>query len=433
MIVRRRLPWLLLPAVLALDLPGQVALGALPALARARAERARPAQQKAMEPFWADLSLDYRNNQQFLDERINAVAALGDNVVPLLLEKLQPGQGGETARNLAGNCRRVLEKLDPGSFIDALAELVNGKNDIGRTEAIRLLGNADGPRAVPLLVALLDTTTGEDKRLVVRSLRLLKAASAAGKVVPMLGSNDRMVREDVLSYLVAAKAGQVVEVVVQALANEKETRLLPAYVEYFAAAVTENDVAARALLPLLDRERLDWNDTRRLLGALATIAPAGHQPTIARLTELLDSGDTSSLAVTAAVTLRALGDKQGVKKLKATLEDALRRRKREAPLYEQRANLLQATEEYAEAIADYEKILELNEGPAITRRAYVGLIRCEARRHKQANVLKNMRASGMTVQELEALGNDDPVLQELLQQEKVQAFLRVLAKEQQPK
>ena len=77
-------------------LAAQVALADLPELARARANRLRPAQEEALKPFWADLALDYAKNQKFLDERIAKVAAIGDSAVPLLLEKLTPLSDSDT-------------------------------------------------------------------------------------------------------------------------------------------------------------------------------------------------------------------------------------------------------------------------------------------------------------------------------------------------
>ena len=400
-------------------------------LARDRAERGRPAQVKALEPFLADLSLGYRDNQDFLDRRIAEVAALGDALVPLLLERLQPTSAGDTPRNLASNCRRVLERLDPASFVEALGELASGTNEVARIEAINLLGHAATPQAVQLLTDLIGRTTGEEYRLTLRALRLQKAPNAATKVVTALGSSDRALREDVLAYLVAARPPQVVDTVIQALGSEKEPRLLPMYVEYFGAAVREHDAAAKALLPLLDPERLDWQDRRRLVQVLATVAPKEHEPTCRRLHELIETRETSALTVQAAVTLRTLGDRQGVTKLQRILNDELRKpqRKREAALYEQRANLAFAIEEYGDAIADYEKILEFTEGNAMTRRAHIGLIRSEIRRKKPTSAMKVMRASSMTAPEIEAIGVEDPVVAEALQQEKMRAFLQGLAKE----
>jgi hypothetical protein len=414
----------------------QMPLAEVAKLARTRAERTRPDQEKKLSPFWADLQLDYRNSSQVLDARFAEIAALGDGVVPLLLEKLSPSQGGETARHLAANCRRVLERLDPASFLDALAELANGRNDVGRHEAIRLLGHAQVPQATSLLADLLDRTNGDEKRQVVNSLRRLKAVDAAHKVVPMLASNDRQVREDVLGYLTAAKAGAVVDTVVLALANEREDKVLPQYLDYFAAAVRANDAAARALLPLLDRDRLNFQDTKRLLQVLATVAPHDHEPTVRRLHQWLDTGDSSSLGVQAALSLRAIGDKNGVTKLKRNLDMLLSKplRKRDAALYEQRGNLLFGIEEYADAFADFEKTLEHSDGTAMTRRAYVGMMKCEARRKKLVpNLTKLMKASTFTVAEIEAIGADEPWFAETLQNDKVKAFLQNLAKEQTPK
>lgn len=429
MLARHLLPWFV-SAVL----PAQIALADLPKVARERAERARPAQEKALEPFWADLALDYRTSQKFLDGRIAQAAALGDSVVPILLEKLQPTQSGESARNLAANSRRVLEQLDPATFVDQLTELANGRSETARVEAIQLLGHANSPQAVQVLVDLADRSQGEDRHLVLRSLRLLKATSAAGRLVGLLGSSDRRVREDVLNYLIAARPAQVADTVAQALSTEQDTRLLPAYIEYFANSVREHDLAARTLLTLIG-ERLDWQDTRRLVQALGTIAPREHAPTCQKLHEMLETGETSALAVQAAVTLRNLGDRQGVTKLKRTLDEQLRKpaRRREAALYEQRANLAFATEEYVDAIADFEKILEFSDGHAMTRRANIGLIRCEAHRKKWQNLTKLLKSSGMTVSEIGALAVDDATMQEALANEKVKSFLVALAKEQSPK
>lgn len=435
MIARLPLLRLLATPLLAGFAAAQLPLADVAKLARQRAERSRPAQQAALEPFWADLKYDYDKNRAFLDPRIKEVAALGDSVVPLLLEKLQPSQGGPDARNLAANCRRVLERLDPSSFVDALAELANGNNEIGRTEAIQLLGAAPSPQAASLLTDLLDRTTGEDLRLVVRSLRLLKATIAAPKVATMLGSNDRQMREAVLAYLIAARPAQVADTVVQALGNEKDNNLLPAYVEYFAVAVREHDGAARALLPLFESDRLLWQDDKRLVQALATVAPREHDPTCRLLHQILDGGDTTPLAVEAAVSLRALGDNRGVSKLKNFLNEQLRKpqRKREATLYEQRAMLALATGDDGDAVADFERMLDCADGTQMIRRAYIGIMRGEARRKKVTALTTAMKASTFTVEEIEAIGAWDPVFHEALQQEKVRSFLQKMAKEQTPR
>ena len=155
-------------------------------------------QEAALQPFWQDLALEYRPNAAHLDPRIKAVAALGDSVVPLLLEKLQPVQSSGSARNLAANCRRVLEQLDPNGFLDALAELLSSGNETARREALILLGYAPGARAVQLLSDVVETGNPEDRAQAIGSLTRLKATGAAAKVAPLLSSPDRNMREVVL-------------------------------------------------------------------------------------------------------------------------------------------------------------------------------------------------------------------------------------------
>lgn len=411
----------------------QISVRDLPEIARARAERLRPKQLAALEPFWADLSLQYEGNQEFLDRRISDAAQLGDSVVPMLIEKLSPVPSTDATRNLASNCRRVLERLDPGSFVDALSELARGKHGTGRREAIRLLGFTEDPQSVAVLTSMIAAAETWERVQIVQALQRLRAKRAAKTVAPLLGSDDRDLRQVVLSFLAVTGADQVAPTVIQALSAESDDRLIPSYIAYFAGCVRRDAAATDALLPLLKRDRIDWQDTLNLIQALAEIAPERHEPTMRKLRELIDSNDTSSLAVSAAVSLRALGDKNGVARLKRTLDDKLRRRKREASLYEQRARLLYAIGDFADAADDYEKIIDYAEGAAMTRRAYHGLLKSEARRRKIQNVVKHMKASGMSPEEFERLAAEDEPFQEAMGHDRAQSFLRQLRKSRAPK
>lgn len=428
----------ILPAILtsllgATALTAQVSLKDLPEIARQRAERLRPLQVAALQPFWADFSLDYDSNQAVLDDSIAKASQLGDSMVPLLLEKLQPAQGGSVSRNLAGNCRRVLQRMDPGSFVDAISEMARGKHPIGRSEAIALLGYTNAPHSATVLSELLDQADEADRTLIIRSLRRLGAPGAAPKVVALLGSQDRRLREDVLRYLIAARANAVAATVVEALSTETEDRVLPYYIDYFRSCVTEDLAATKALLPLLQRDRIDWQDTKNLVRALATVAPRGHEATIRALAALIESSEASSLAVQAAVTMRALGQKQGIVKLKRQLDEKIRKRKRAAGLYEQRASLLFAIGDFPQAHSDYQKILDYSEGAAMTRRAYEGLIRCEARRKKIQSMVRQMKSSGMTPEDFESLAAIDPPFARVMTHDRVKSFLRQLIKDRRPK
>jgi hypothetical protein len=408
--------------------PAQVGLRDLPALARARAERLRPAQEAALQPYWKDFELDYRQNVDHLDKRIHEAARLGDGVVPLLLERLQPVQSSQTARNVAANCRRVLELLEPASFIDALVEMVASGNEVARGEAVRLLGHAQGPRAAQVLTDLLDQASPDDRMQIVIALTRLKAPCAAAKVAPMLGSPDRNVREAVLDYLTAAAPASVIDTALQALQVETDGHLLMAYVDYFAAAATENEAVAKALLPLLDHERLVYDDKKRLVQALGKVAPKNHEPTIRRLQAVIDGGELDSLGLQAALALRALGDKNGLKKLQTALTERTHKQtqRKDPRVYEERANLFLAIENWSAASDDLEKVLELSNNSLTTRRAHLCLARCEAHRKGWTKVLEHLKEAGPTADELATLAQDDPALQDALQQEKIRQFAQSL-------
>lgn len=419
---------------LVLPLPAQASLAELPAIARARSERQRPAQEKALEPYWQELALDYRENRKFLDPRIAQIAAIGDSVVPLLLEKLTPTGSGAAAKNLAGNCRRVLEQLDPASFVDALIELLNSSNDVSRTEALRLLGRANTPTAAAVLTDFVERSTGDDRLLALRSLARLQTSSPAPKIVGLLGVADAATKEAALECLIAGKAAQVLDTVLQAMAAEKSDRMLRLYIDYLAATATEHEAAANALLPLLERDRLDHRDALRVVQALATVAPKDHAPTTRRLLQIIDDGDTGELGLAAGLSLRALGDRSGLLKLRRNLTNELSKaqRKREPGLHELRGNLYFAIENYDEAVADYQKALELTDGAMMTRRLQLRLVRTEAHRRKWQNMVGHLKNAAVGYDELMALAAEDPAVQEALQSDRVKAYVQSLPREAAP-
>jgi len=413
----------------ATSVAGQVPASELAKLARERA--ARHADGKLLEPLVADLSVDYEANKATLEGRFDAVVALGDAVVPELLFHLTPAQGTDAARHLAHNCGRLLGRFDLAEHFGALVEMALGTSETARNESIRLLGAVEEPAATALLMDLLDTPKADTRRLVLEALGRRRAAAAAPKVAAMLASADRSVRSEALGCLAAIGSASVLETVRAAYGSEKENKVLPAYIEYFAAAVREHDVVARDLLPLLSRERIDWRDTRRLIEALATIAPKDHEPTIRNLGDIIQKGELNELGLQAALTIQALGDKQGITRLRRALDEQLKKpgRKGEAALHELRGQLNFASEDYNDAYLDFVHALEkAGETAAMSQKALAGMMRCEARRKKFQSLIKLIKESGMSAADIEAIGKTDAVFRDTLQQEKVKAALQALGK-----
>ncbi|MFN7589483.1 MAG: HEAT repeat domain-containing protein [Planctomycetota bacterium] len=407
----------------------QVTVAELGKLARDRA--ARHTEGKLLEPFVADLSVEYDANKATLETRFEAIVALGEAVVPELLAHLVPAQNSDAARQLASNCGRLLARFELEEHFGALVELALGQSETARGESIRLLGAVEAPAATTLLLDLLDQPKAETRRLVLDALGRRRAAGAAPKVAAMLASADRSVRLEALGCLAEIGSSAVLEPVRTAYANEKDNKLLPAYIEYFAAAVREHDQVARELLPLLSRERIDWRDTKRLIEALATIAPRDHEPTIRNLGDIIQKGELNELGLQAALTIQALGDKQGITRLRRALDEQLKKpsRRGEAALYELRGQLGIASEDYNEAYTDFVHAAEkAGETATMVQKAVAGMMRCEARRKKVQSLIKLIRESGLSVADIEAIGNYDAVFRDTLQQDKVKAALQALAK-----
>ena len=70
----------------ALGAQDPIGLSGLPELARQRSVRQRPKQIEALKPFIVDLELDPRFNWRVIASTVDKVVALGDGIVPVLLE-----------------------------------------------------------------------------------------------------------------------------------------------------------------------------------------------------------------------------------------------------------------------------------------------------------------------------------------------------------
>ncbi|MDP6929529.1 MAG: hypothetical protein QF412_07500, partial [Planctomycetota bacterium] len=109
----------------------------LAALARERAKRQRPIQLEKLQPYLRDLRLNYEDNKEFLNSRMDQIVALGDSLLPVLLDMLTPSEEGDPgARNTAANTALILLRLDPSSFVNSLLEIAAGDNYTATSYAI---------------------------------------------------------------------------------------------------------------------------------------------------------------------------------------------------------------------------------------------------------------------------------------------------------
>lgn len=403
-----------------------VTLPDLPGIARARAERQRAAQEKALEPYWADLSLQYSfNNKAFIDDRIETIVAFSDSVVPLLLEKLTPPDEREQSSYLAENCRRILERLDASSFLEELEKLAVGDSSVARSNAIVLLGHTGSKRAVQLLRELLpDLGTDADQRRAVEALTRLKATDMAEQVVALLDGADAGARRAILDYLNELKPAAVAGSVLASFESQRDASLLPRYIEYLSHVVKGDDSMATRLLALPFQS---WPASSEiaLLHALATIAPAKHGPTRERLRQILNQGQEGELGRAAAVTLHKLGDDDGMNILYRKLNADVRRSRDEAT-YGERGELHYALGMWPDAVADFRQAVRLTTRPSKRRLYQLRIARCESQRGRWNQTLAALKDSGARYLDIQLEAEQDDALRRALDEDIIRRWLEGL-------
>jgi tetratricopeptide (TPR) repeat protein len=409
----------------------QVALSELPALARARAERQRPAQIKALEPFLKNLSLEYKMNQEIVDQAISGAAALGDAIVPLLLENLTPKEDTQEARNLAMNSKRVLRQLDPSGFTDALIEIAQGRSETGRDCALSLLGSSKNPGAATALLSLLPHLKGREHLTAIDALTALAYAPATPAIVPLLQADDRRLRDAALEFLIAVKSQSAVEPAAAALEKEKDGALALRFVAYFGIAAKDNAVAAQAMLPLLaddSRAKLDKDQQTEVVKGLATVAPDGHAPTIKALKAILDRQEIGPLGVAAALTMRDIGDKRGVDILMQNLQRYIGDHKKEAHAYASRGEAYLALGRSQEAILDFREALKYANSFTLTNSLWFSIVQAEAKRERWPQVVQTLKEMKATYDAIQREMVRKPELLKAMQNESVRKYVESLKK-----
>lgn len=417
------LPALLCPPAIA---QAGISLREVPALAKGRAQRQRPALEKKLAPYWKDLARDPADNRKLVEQKIAEVVALGDSIVPLLLEKLAPAHGTPDDRFTARNCAVVLSHLNPKNFTEALIDIATGKSYTAQNHAIWLLGMTESPQAGKVLTGLLNTKRlhRARRRALIRSLTSLGYAPAVSEVAALLPCDQPADHEVVVGYLMATPDPAAVPHLLGAIHQLRQPRAIMDYVRILQKAAVGDAKVAMALLPFLSGEKLDQIQVGELCRVLGTVAPRDHEPTIVALRRLIDTGRTGDLELDAAVALGKLGDKIGPQRLLRTLKSKVRgRNKRD---YLQHCNLgdyYLAFGDYPRAVRSYENAINHTSSVSYRSRLYIKIARSEARRERWTHVRKALKLSGANYQQLRKYGQDYPELEEAYRQESVRKFL----------
>ncbi len=405
-----------------------VRLDDLPALARARNERLRPKVIAALAPYLKDFELDYgaAANRQYLDRRIEEAAALGDSVVPLLLEKLAPGDGNSERVALAANCARVLQRLEPAGFLRPLLDLAAGIDGHARSHAIVLLGLSGHPEAARFLDEALATMKSSHIGETVRALRSLRHAPSSAKIAALLPGASPGLRRDCLRFLAEFGDASATPQVLASLAADGGGSIGD-HLRFLAAKARHDAAAANALLPLLEAGKLLPPEQAEIVHALATVAPEAHEPTIDRLRAIIQGGEMHELGRACASTLLALGDKNG----RRDLFDALDREVKKSPkvpfVLANRADANYAFERWNDAIRDYREALKYLRSSAMQKEIGLKIAKCQFKVRQYRRVVQALREAGAIRSDLDLWAQEDPAFRDALgDQSDLRSYLREL-------
>ncbi|MCA8957927.1 MAG: hypothetical protein KDC87_17765 [Planctomycetes bacterium] len=430
----RPLPLALLAAVCS-PAPGAaqkgVSLTQLTEIAKSRSERIRPELLKKLAPHLEVLSKDREREWVAIDAASAEVVKLGDTIIPLLLEKLDPRSGRPEERNLARNCAGILAKLDPASFVDALIDILEGERYDSETLVVPLLGLSGSPRAGEALTRMMDRADPRQKALILQALAKLNYRSAALVVAKQLPFAEERLNSAAVAYLEQVAAPVVVPEVRRVLKAAKLPSQIMLYARLLGRCSKEDIESADVLLEFFKNTKLDRVQLGEVARILGTVAPVGHDPTIERLRSVIkESENPGDLELDCAITLRRMGDKQGPEKLRAALISRTRspKTKRQFIYWNYLGDYYLAFDQPKQAATAFRKAYDNAQGENVRTMLQIKLARAEARQSHWTQVRNALRDSRGSLSALQQELTKHPELAEAAKHRPVKEFLESFPK-----
>ena len=404
-----------------------VTLAQLTEIAKARAAADRSIAGERLEPYLESFAKNRAVHAVEIDRKIAEVRMLGDSVIPLLLDRLEPQKGDKAAQHIATNCQIALSNMGLASFADALIEIVEGNNPTGVQLAIPLLGHTEDPRAGAFLTARLDLFDSTQHAHAIRALTQLEHRGAVLKIAKGMPYVETQTDALAAEYLRKIGSDRVVPDVLRVLGDVTTAARIMRYCDVLAACTQQNPEAAQALMSALSRRNLEVRDQQRIAASLATVAPRGDRATINRLREVVEENRAPSLALRAALTLQELGDKLGPDLLKKELIRELNRKKTEYLNWSKLGDYYFAFGDFKNAAKSYAGATRHARARPVRERLYINVARSEARRpNRQKEVRDALRKSVASLERLMQAAIEDEVLAKAYEHTTVKRFLDTL-------
>ena len=364
-----------------------------------------------------------------LEDQRKKLVALGPEIAPLLVDKIDPGEGADDAAMLrAATIANALAEQASPAITTRLVEIARGGSPAGRLNAVKALATSPDPkRAGEILTEIAKNAQGELRRSAIVGLARLGSPEGVKTIETSLQSPDPAVVQATIEALAEARAAAFApKVLAIASVTHQATPYVTAILAYYRAVPEVVDKAHIQALVRIAGEISVGNELRaRVLEFLPRFSDK-FDGEVKKELKQLGTSPTREIREGALVILVIAGDRGARKDLLTDYDDQIERNKTWPASYEARANILYRIGEYRDAIRDYQKSLDLSakDFRARTEEAYIGLARCYAQQGRLKEASQTLEKAPISRKQLADLAAD-PVFQKVAEHKTFGKVFRV--------
>lgn len=385
--------------------------------------------EKVLEPYLSDLALDTRDekNRKYLEPRYREIAALDPDIGLVLLPLLSRAPKNRRDRFLAQNSVRVLELTNLAPLEGDLLSIVEKDKGQARNRALYLLTGFKKTGLDETLKTLLEKTPEILLPGVIEAVGRYGHLSLAPNLEPFLLKPDERQRQaafEALCRLGSVKSLGPLVTSAKVTSKALDRKRLIAFLGTLGSREGQGGWNAE---PAAFFETLVWllnqgealrpgelTDLLSLIQRLPAEAVTKHGGD--KLQSALDRLLTNPYADVqfgAALAMRHLGDKKGVKQVLDRLSRFIKNNSKISYGYRERGRANEAFGEISDALRDYKKAISFSPG-RVDPSLYFAVARLETKKGNASAVYRNLKDAQATPQELARFRQQLPEVEVLI-------------------
>ncbi len=356
------------------------------------------------------------------NEKRQKLAELGPMALPLLVPYLEPGKKFNRKTVFRSQLIADLLRDTPAATTtDALLELASTGSAQGRLNALLALESTPEPKRVaPVVVSIAksdrsDGLSPDAEQTVINAafctLALLDDQDARRFIAESVRSSDQTLCAGALVALAGAPAETSAPQILEFLSNFKDAKpVASAIADYYEQhdALLDDPEHARALGSIAIHETTPSEPRIRMFDTLRVTDAKIGSP-IKRGVEPFRDASRPDMRVAAQMLLARLKDRGAKNELFNDLNSQIKQNKKSITAHQNRAELYHAIGDWSAAERDWRVVMKQIAADDLARsrkEPYVGLARALARLRKFKEAASYLSQGPISVDELQALGND---------------------------